>query len=72
MQSVAKDIKPELLQTRDSRSLTATGKSMVNAENLRSEIIYQLSRQGITAGPEGNLYVLHYLDENGEIIEATE
>ena len=39
---------------------------------MRTEIINQLDRRGVTAGPEGTLYVLRYLDEYGEIIEPPE
>jgi hypothetical protein len=41
-------------------------------DNLKTEIIYQLAQQGITAGEKSILFILRYLDEYGEIIEPSE
>lgn len=39
---------------------------MQNAADLKAELIYQLARQGITAGPEGTVYHLRYREQTAE------
>jgi hypothetical protein len=45
---------------------------MHKREIAKAEIIEQLAKQGIEECSEGTLYILRFLDESGDIIEAPE